>query len=292
MAAGYLTTCVHGILAVCLLGEGVPKVRQLALLLLARAVCLLIIGCGPASQRSGNSSSSQDAQVRELARSVLEREGPPAGQAVAIEHVKATVPGCVIHGARTLRRTTDGFIVAVDMTLPASHPATARVPLKATESRRRNVNVLLRSFTSPEGTNYWRAETPTPEYLRSEREPVAKSRPDPYSEALSRLAEEADQSPSGAAGAREAAIETARATVPDCVIHGTASTRFGRAVYLVAVDVSVVASSAPAIQMPHPPVESSRRTLNMIVRQFTSQAGGTYWKAEPLTPDLAQLVLE
>jgi hypothetical protein len=272
-----------------------PNLPRLLLL----TVLALTFGCARASQESKEHESDRETKAKAAADQLINLmkglPGHPGSEAAAMEHVKATVPGCLIHGTRTLRGTTDESMVAVDVTLQASQAATRQGRTTPPESRRRNVNVLLRWFTSPEGKNYWGAETVRPERLQSEGMTPTKAPNDPEFDVLLGMLEEAAtrQSPtSRAQAAREAAIGHARAILPGCVIRGTASSSYRREVYLVAVDVSAAASQAAGSQAPRPVVGSGRQTLNVIVRAFKSPGGTSYWKAEPFTPDPARLLLE
>lgn len=76
---------------------------------------------------------------------------------------------------------------------------------------------------------------------------------------------------------RQAAAEFVQKAIPGCKVLGIASLPYSGTTYVVGVDVNS---------------GDKRYTVNLIVRMFVQPGEPkTYWRAEPLSPELAQALL-
>lgn len=75
---------------------------------------------------------------------------------------------------------------------------------------------------------------------------------------------------------RQAATDYVKNRMPDWKVLGISSFAYSGSLYVVGVEISF---------------GDKRQTVNAIVRLFVQHDGATYWKADPLSQDLAQALL-
>lgn len=75
---------------------------------------------------------------------------------------------------------------------------------------------------------------------------------------------------------RQAATDYVKSRMPDWKVLGISSFAYTGSLYVVGIDVSS---------------GDKRQTVNAVVRLFVQQDGATYWKADPLSQELAQALL-
>lgn len=71
--------------------------------------------------------------------------------------------------------------------------------------------------------------------------------------------------------ARKAAADYARAAFPSLTVRGVAAVAYTGNLYIVGVDLSS---------------DKEHKTVTVVSRLFITDSGETYWKAEPLTPEI------
>jgi hypothetical protein len=71
--------------------------------------------------------------------------------------------------------------------------------------------------------------------------------------------------------ARKAAADYARTTLPSFEVRGVAAVAYTGNLYIVSVDLTW---------------DKEHKTVTVVSRLFITESGETYWKAEPLTPEI------
>jgi hypothetical protein len=94
-----------------------------------------------------------------------------------------------------------------------------------------------------------------------------------YSAALDEEEAQENDEPENRAEARKAAEDYAHASFPNWKVHGISSFAYAGNVYIVSVDLGS---------------DKESKTLTLVSRLFVNDEGDTYWKAEPLTPEMGQ----
>lgn len=103
--------------------------------------------------------------------------------------------------------------------------------------------------------------------------PTSSPRSSQYSAALDEeIAQDIDDA-ANRVEARRAATDYARATFPSWEVRGVAAVAYTGNLYIVSVELSSGKES---------------KTITLVSRLFITDEGDTYWKADPLTPEMGQ----